>query len=63
MSKKLEKLYDRSGLWETRSKQAATKGDYDRAGKLRTKALQLAAAARRMEEKENLSNHEHISIR
>ncbi|MGE6379573.1 hypothetical protein [Peribacillus muralis] len=51
MSKKVEKLYDRAGLWETRSKQAALKGDYDRAGKFRTKSMQLMAEARRIEEK------------
>lgn len=50
MSKKVSKLYDRAGIWETRSKQASLKGDYDRAGRLRTKALQLMAEARRIEE-------------
>jgi hypothetical protein len=49
--KKVEKLYDRAGLWETKSKQAALKCDFDRAGRLRTKALQLVAEARRIEEK------------
>lgn len=49
VSKKVEKLYDRSGLWETRSKQASLKGDHDRAGRLRTKAMQLMAEARRLE--------------
>ncbi|MDF2648234.1 MAG: hypothetical protein K0Q73_4039 [Paenibacillus sp.] len=39
-------LLNRAGLWETRSKQAALRGDYDRAGRLRTKALQLAEKAR-----------------
>ncbi len=43
---KAEKLHDRAGLWETRSKQAALKGENDRAGRLRTKALQLADRAR-----------------
>ncbi|MNB81426.1 hypothetical protein D3C75_282080 [compost metagenome] len=52
MVSKAGKLRDREGLWETRSKQAAAKGDYDRAGRLRTKALQLAAHAKRLEEKE-----------
>jgi len=51
MSKKAEKLLDRAGLWETRSKQAAAKGDYDRAGNLRTKAFQLAAEARRIDDR------------
>ncbi|MNJ32047.1 hypothetical protein D3C77_267020 [compost metagenome] len=51
-SRAVSKLLNRSGLWETRSKQAAAKGDHDRAGRLRTKALQLAAEARRLEEKE-----------
>lgn len=54
MSKKAEKLYDRAGLWETRSKQAALKGDYDRAGILKTKSLQLVAEARRIEEKQTV---------
>ena len=51
VSKKAEKLYDRACLWETRSKQAALKGDYDRAGKFRTKSMQLMTEARRIEEK------------
>ncbi|QCJ45398.1 hypothetical protein FAY30_25950 (plasmid) [Bacillus sp. S3] len=51
MSKKVEKLLDRAGLWDTRSKQAVVKGDYARAGNLRTKACQLAAEARRIEER------------
>ncbi|BFH11004.1 hypothetical protein J6TS7_57840 [Paenibacillus dendritiformis] len=50
--REVSKLYERAGLWETRSKQAALKGDYNRAGRLRTKALQLAAKARRLEEKD-----------
>ncbi|SFB99683.1 hypothetical protein SAMN04488168_101406 [Bacillus sp. 491mf] len=45
VSRKVEKLLNRAGLWETRSKKASLKGDYDRAGKLRTKALQLANEA------------------
>lgn len=52
MSKKVEKLLERAGLWETRSKQASAKGDYDRAGRHRTKSIQLASEARRIEEKE-----------
>ena len=55
MNKKVEKLLDRAGLWETRSKQAALKGELDRAGTLRTKAMQLAAEARRIE-KRNKAN-------
>ncbi|MDQ0270785.1 hypothetical protein [Cytobacillus purgationiresistens] len=51
MSKKVSKLHDRAGLWESRSKQAALKGEYDRVGRLRTKAMQLRAEARRIEEK------------
>ncbi|MDX8359808.1 MULTISPECIES: hypothetical protein [Bacillaceae] len=51
MSSKVNKLLDRAGLWETWSKRAEAKGDYDRAGNLRTKALQLKAEARRIEEK------------
>lgn len=51
-SREVSKLLDRAGLWETRSKRASLKGDYDRAGRLRTKALQLAAKARRIEEKQ-----------
>jgi len=53
VSKKEEKLLDRAGLWETRSKRASLKGDYDRAGRLRTKAMQLASEARRIKEKTN----------
>lgn len=52
MNRKAEKLLNRSSLWETRSKQASLKGDYDRAGRLRTKALQLSLEAKRIEEKE-----------
>ncbi|WP_379397868.1 hypothetical protein [Paenibacillus lentus] len=50
-SREVSKLLNRAGLWETRSKQAAAKGDHNRAGRLRTKALQLATEARRLEEK------------
>lgn len=46
----IERLYNRAGLWETRSKQASLKGDYDRSGRLRTKAMQLVARAKRMEQ-------------
>lgn len=53
MSREVSRLYDRAGLWESRSKQAEAKGDYDRAGKLRTKAMQLMAQARKMEERGN----------
>lgn len=53
MSKKVNNLLDREGNWETKSKQASLKGDYDRAGRLHTKALQLAAEARRIERKES----------
>lgn len=56
MSKKAEKLLDRAGLWESRSKQASLKGDYDRAGRLRTKAMQLALEARRIDEITNGSH-------
>lgn len=51
-SNEISKFYDRAGLWETRSKQAELKGHYDRSGKLRTKAMQLMAKARRLEEKQ-----------
>jgi hypothetical protein len=51
VSKKAEKLLGRAELWETRSKQAYLKGDFDRAGRLRTKALQLAVKAKKIEEK------------
>ncbi|WP_157076633.1 hypothetical protein [Sutcliffiella cohnii] len=51
MSRKVERLLERAGIWETRPKQAALKGDYDRVGRLRTKALQLSIGARRIEEK------------
>ncbi|HHY0835285.1 hypothetical protein [Bacillus thuringiensis] len=50
MNQKIETLLNRASLWETRSKQASLKGDYDRAEKLRTKALQLTQEARRVEE-------------
>ena len=52
-NKEIENLYNRAGLWETRSKKAELKGDYDRAGRLRTKAMGLANKARRMEDKRN----------
>ncbi|WP_411347021.1 hypothetical protein [Paenibacillus sp. WLX2291] len=48
---KHSKLYDRAGLWQTRALQALAKGDHDRAGRLHTKSLQLAAHAKREEEK------------
>ncbi|WP_157684545.1 hypothetical protein [Cytobacillus praedii] len=51
MSGKITKLYNRAGLWETRAQQASLKGDYDRAGRLRTKAMQLASEAKMIEEK------------
>ncbi len=51
VSREVEKLLNRAGLWETKSKKAALKGDHDRAGKLRTKSLQLATEARRIEER------------
>lgn len=47
----VEKLLDRAGLWETRAKQADARGDYDRAGRLRTKAYKLSRDAARAEEK------------
>ncbi|NRG44217.1 hypothetical protein HRF87_05500 [Bacillus sp. CRN 9] len=56
MSRKVNELLNRAGLWETRSKQADLKGDYDRAGKLRTKAMQLSAEARRMKERNKANN-------
>lgn len=46
----VRKLLDRAGNWETRSKQAAARGDYDRAGYLRTKALHLKSEAERVEQ-------------
>lgn len=52
MGHKAGKLYNRAGLWQTRSHQAAAKGDYDRAGRLQTKAFQLVDEARRVEAKE-----------
>lgn len=51
ISKTISKLHDRAGLWETRSQQASAKGDLDRAGRHRTKAMQLMAQARRLERK------------
>ncbi|MFS0593974.1 hypothetical protein AB1L05_20515 [Cytobacillus horneckiae] len=56
MSSKVEKLLNRVGFWETKAKLAEAKGDYDRAGNFRTKAFQLAAEARRIEEKTNKAN-------
>lgn len=41
-------MENRSGLWTTRAMQAASKGDYNRAGDLRTKAMQLSAQAENM---------------
>lgn len=52
---KVTKFLDRAGLWETRSKRAALKGDLDRAGRLRTKALQLAAKAKALENGERIT--------
>ncbi|MDC0764273.1 hypothetical protein POF51_26490 [Brevibacillus sp. AG] len=52
-SREVNKLLNRAGLWETRSKRAALKGDLDRSGDLRTKAMQLAAKARRLEQAES----------
>ncbi|USL16597.1 MULTISPECIES: hypothetical protein [Bacillus cereus group] len=51
MSREVEKLLNRAGLWETKSKKSALKGDQDRAGKLRIKSLQLATEPRRIEER------------
>ncbi|KQY90960.1 hypothetical protein ASD24_24500 [Paenibacillus sp. Root52] len=48
--KSVMKLLERAGLWETRSLQAAARGDFDRSGRLRTKALQLARDAERAEQ-------------
>lgn len=53
---KAGKFYDRAGLWETRSKQAMAKGDDDRAGKLRTKALQLLEKGKKAEAEQKQSN-------
>jgi hypothetical protein len=50
MNKEASRLYNRAGLWETRSKQAGSKGDYNKAGRLKTKALQLVAKAKRIDE-------------
>ncbi|MBY3623791.1 hypothetical protein HGO21_30205 [Acinetobacter sp. CUI P1] len=52
MESKARKLYNRAGLWETKSQQAVAKGNFNRAGRLRTKALKLAGDARRAEEKQ-----------
>lgn len=51
--REVSKLLSRAGLWETRSLQAAAKGDLNRAGNLRTKALQLTEKARRLEQSES----------
>lgn len=50
LSREVNKLLGRAGHWETKSKQAAAKGDYDRAGRLRTKAMQLLTKAQRLKE-------------
>lgn len=50
VGREVNKLLDRAGLWETRSKRATLRGDHDMAGRLRNKSLQLAAKARRLEE-------------
>lgn len=50
--KEVSKLYDRAGLWETKSKQASARGDFDKAGRYRTKALRLMAQARNKENSE-----------
>ncbi|WP_157794122.1 hypothetical protein [Paenibacillus donghaensis] len=52
MASKVTELYNRAGLWQTRSQQAAAKGDFNRAGRLQTKALSLVAQARTLEEKQ-----------
>lgn len=47
----VSKLDNRSGLWTTRAMQAAAKGDLNRAGDLRTKAMRLSVQAENMRKK------------
>lgn len=47
----VSKLQDRAGLWSTRAMLAASKGDLNRAGDLRTKAMRLSAQAEDMRKK------------
>lgn len=47
----VSKLQNRAGLWTTRAMQAAAKGDLNRAGDLRTKAMKLSAQAEDMRKK------------
>ncbi|MBY3621280.1 hypothetical protein HGO21_17150 [Acinetobacter sp. CUI P1] len=55
MLSKAGELRNRAGLWETRSLQAADKGDLNRADRLRNKALQLVADAQRLEAGERIT--------
>ena len=41
----VSKLKDRAELWTTRAMKAEAKGDYNRAGDLRTKAIKISAQA------------------
>ena len=53
MSRRYTSKYcnDRAGHWETKSKQAAARGNYNKSGEYRTKALQWAAHGKRAEER------------
>ena len=51
-SARISKLYDRAALWQIKAEKASLKGDYDRAGRNRTKAFQLMAKARELEKGE-----------
>lgn len=44
----VSKLQESAGLWTTRALRAAAKGDYNRAGDLKTKAMKLSAQANDM---------------
>lgn len=41
-------LQNRSGVWASKAMLADSKGDFDRAGRLRTKSLQLSYQAEKM---------------
>lgn len=47
----VSKLQNRAGLWSTRAMLVASKGDLNKAGELRTKAMRLSAQAEDMRNK------------
>ena len=52
-AKKAEKLRNRSGEYSTKAYQAFLRREYDKAGRYRTKAIQLEEKAKRIEERNN----------